>query len=174
MELKIGGEISSRFSIAWWFCRFLARPRRWCSLSGGRRLKWRHLWREERRSDSSHQGGGFRSGFTCVALQFLHDLLCLQVPDVNHVVLGARHDPLQEAGLASHATKKPLQQQQQCLPSHRWQRNWQICSTSHSYGQCRFSSTVAVKEEWFIKTSRGRNWGILPCAINSVLTFPLL
>lgn len=32
---------------------------------------------------------------TCVALQLLHDLLRLQVPDVNHVVLGARHDPLQ-------------------------------------------------------------------------------
>lgn len=55
---RSGGEISSRSSIAWWFCRFLARPRRWCSLSGGRRWKWRHLWREERRSDGSHQGGG--------------------------------------------------------------------------------------------------------------------
>lgn len=31
---------------------------------------------------------------TCVALQFLHNLLCLQVPDVDHVVLGARDDPL--------------------------------------------------------------------------------
>lgn len=34
---------------------------------------------------------------TCVALEFLHDLLCLQVPDINHVVLGAWHDPLQES-----------------------------------------------------------------------------
>lgn len=113
MELKIRRkkEISSRFSIAWWFCHFLARRRRWCSLSGGRRLKWRHLQREKRRSDNSHrdaEGGGrfSRSGFTCVALQFLHDLLCLQVPDVNHVVLGARHDPLQETGLASPAPPK--------------------------------------------------------------------
>lgn len=50
MKLKIGGtrRISSRFSIAWWFCRFLARRRRWCSLSGGRRLKWQRLWREEK------------------------------------------------------------------------------------------------------------------------------
>lgn len=37
---------------------------------------------------------------TCVALQFLHNLLCLQIPDVDHVVLGARHDPLQTAGQA--------------------------------------------------------------------------
>lgn len=37
--------------------------------------------------------------FTCVALQFLHDLLRLEVPDVHHVVLGARHDPLRETGL---------------------------------------------------------------------------
>lgn len=63
--------------------------------------------------------GGCRSGFTCVALQLLHDLLRLQVPDVNHVVLGARHDPLQEADLASHATNKPRQQQRRRLPSHR-------------------------------------------------------
>ena len=44
---------------------------------------------------------GVRTGFTGVALQFLHNLLRLQVPDVNHVVLGARHNPLQETGLAS-------------------------------------------------------------------------
>lgn len=32
---------------------------------------------------------------TCVALQFLHNLLRLQIPDVDHVVLRTRHDPLQ-------------------------------------------------------------------------------
>lgn len=60
---KDRGGISSRFSIAWWFCRFLARRRRWCSLWGGRRLKWQHLRREKQRSDSSHQdaaGGGIQ------------------------------------------------------------------------------------------------------------------
>lgn len=31
---------------------------------------------------------------TCVALKLLHDLLGLQVPDVDQVVLRARHDPL--------------------------------------------------------------------------------
>lgn len=40
--------ISSHFSIAWWFCRFLARRRQWCSLLGGRRLKWRRLRRERK------------------------------------------------------------------------------------------------------------------------------
>lgn len=114
MKLKIGGGgvgtrgISSRFSIAWWFCRFLARRRRWCSLSGGRRSKWRRLWREEEvrrpRGDTGKQGAG---ASTCVALQFLHDLLRLQVPDVHHVVLGARHDPLQDTGLASRTKNRP-------------------------------------------------------------------
>ena len=33
---------------------------------------------------------------TCVSSQLLHHFLCLQVPDVDHVVLRPRHDPLQE------------------------------------------------------------------------------
>lgn len=54
------------------------------------------------RGDTGKQGAG---AFTCVALQFLHDLLRLQVPDVHHVVLGARHDPLQDTGLAPRTQK---------------------------------------------------------------------
>lgn len=133
--------------------------------------------RKTKRSDNSHRDaaglGLFRSGFTCMALQFLHNLLCLQVPDVNHVVLGARNDPLQETGLTSPATKtlppskkkKRVQQQQQCLPSHRWRRNWQICNTSRSYGLCRFSSTITFKEKWFLQTFPVRNWGIPSCKV---------
>lgn len=63
LKIRRKKEISSRFSIAWWFCRFLARRRRWCSLSGGRQLKWRHLQREKRSSDNSHRdavGGGIQ------------------------------------------------------------------------------------------------------------------
>lgn len=39
--------LSSRFSIAWWFCHFLKPQMRWCSLSGGRRSKWRRLERRD-------------------------------------------------------------------------------------------------------------------------------
>lgn len=56
------------------------------------------------RGDTGKQGAG---ASTCVALQFLHDLLRLQVPDVHHVVLGARHDPLQDTGLASRTKNRP-------------------------------------------------------------------
>lgn len=38
---------------------------------------------------------GRGSARTCVSLEFLDDLFCLEVPDVHHAVLGARHDPLQ-------------------------------------------------------------------------------
>lgn len=59
----------------------------------------------------------FRFFFTCVALQLLHDLLRLQVPDVNHVVLGARHDPLREKSLVSPHPKKTTKTPRAYLPA---------------------------------------------------------
>lgn len=93
---------SSRFSIAWWFCRFLKRLMRWCSLLGGRQWKWPHLGiKHKKKKRSNHllrwrfyEVKSLKALCTCVALKFLHDLFCLQVPDVNHVVLRARYDPL--------------------------------------------------------------------------------
>lgn len=46
-EKKIQKGLSSRFSIAWWFCHFLTPRMQWCSLSGGRRSIWRRLKRRD-------------------------------------------------------------------------------------------------------------------------------
>lgn len=47
MVQKDPQRLSSRFSIAWWFCHFLKPQMRWCSLSGGRQSKWRRLKRRD-------------------------------------------------------------------------------------------------------------------------------
>lgn len=92
--------LSSRFSITWWFCRFLKPPMRWCFLLGGTRSKWRHL-KKKRRKDLTwscrDKVDRCRVSCTCVSLQLLYNLLRLQVPDVHHVVLWARHDPLRDS-----------------------------------------------------------------------------
>lgn len=55
---KIQKGLSSRFSIAWWFCHFLTPRMQWCSLSGGRRSIWRRLKRRDEEEDCNSAAWG--------------------------------------------------------------------------------------------------------------------
>lgn len=157
--------LSSRFSITWWFCRFLKPQMRWCSLLGGRQLRWRHL-KGKRRAIMKHKpphvcGTGLQMG------SVLH--LCGPGASARSLLsAGSRYKPC----CPRSPTRSTATEQQQTLsslhhcyrhlltffllfhastisrsnsPSLQWRRNWRICSTSRSCGPCTFSSTEMVE-----------------------------